>query len=51
MRGSQPRDARLAAPDSAPPARKSRDVYVYFDNDQKVHAPFDAMALAERMKA
>ncbi len=49
MEGSQPRDARLAAPDTKPPARKSRDVYVYFDNDQKVHAPFDAMALAKRM--
>ena len=23
-----------------------RDVYVYFDNDVKVHAPYDAMALA-----
>jgi uncharacterized protein YecE (DUF72 family) len=26
-----------------------RDVYVYFDNDAKVHAPFDAMRLAERV--
>ncbi len=26
-----------------------RDVYVYFDNDAKVRAPFDAMALAERL--
>jgi uncharacterized protein YecE (DUF72 family) len=26
-----------------------RDVYVYFDNDMKVRAPFDAMALAERL--
>jgi uncharacterized protein YecE (DUF72 family) len=26
-----------------------RDVYVYFDNDMKVHAPFDAMALASRL--
>jgi uncharacterized protein YecE (DUF72 family) len=26
------------------------DVYVYFDNDVKVRAPFDAMALAERLK-
>jgi uncharacterized protein YecE (DUF72 family) len=25
-----------------------RDVYVYFDNDIKVHAPYDAMRLAER---
>jgi uncharacterized protein YecE (DUF72 family) len=25
------------------------DVYVYFDNDAKVHAPFDAIALQERL--
>ena len=24
-------------------------VFVYFDNDVKVHAPFDAMALAHRL--
>jgi len=27
--------------------RASKDVYVYFDNDAKVHAPFDALRLAE----
>jgi uncharacterized protein YecE (DUF72 family) len=27
-----------------------RDVYVYFDNDAKVHAPFDAARLAERVR-
>ena len=27
--------------------RRSRDVYVYFDNDAKVHAPFDALRLRE----
>jgi uncharacterized protein YecE (DUF72 family) len=27
----------------------ARDVYVYFDNDAKVHAPFDAERLAERL--
>jgi uncharacterized protein YecE (DUF72 family) len=26
-----------------------RDVFVYFDNDVKTHAPFDAMALAHRL--
>jgi uncharacterized protein YecE (DUF72 family) len=26
-----------------------RDVYVYFDNDAKVHAPFDALRLRERL--
>jgi uncharacterized protein YecE (DUF72 family) len=25
------------------------DIYVYFDNDAKVHAPFDAMRLAQRV--
>jgi uncharacterized protein YecE (DUF72 family) len=46
--GKSPRDARrLTAP---PPRRKrGRDVFVYFDNDVKVHAPFDAIALAERL--
>jgi uncharacterized protein YecE (DUF72 family) len=28
--------------------RAGLDVYVYFDNDAKVHAPFDALRLAER---
>ena len=27
----------------------SHDVYVYFDNDAKVHAPWDALRLAERL--
>ncbi|PZS25762.1 MAG: DUF72 domain-containing protein [Pseudonocardiales bacterium] len=27
----------------------NRDAYVYFDNDVKVHAPFDALALAKRL--
>jgi uncharacterized protein YecE (DUF72 family) len=29
--------------------RQGRDVYVYFDNDAKVHAPRDALRLAERL--
>jgi len=29
--------------------RKSRDVYVYFDNDAKVRAPFDAQALMRKL--
>jgi uncharacterized protein YecE (DUF72 family) len=29
--------------------RPKRDVYVYFDNDAKVHAPFDAMRLKEKL--
>jgi uncharacterized protein YecE (DUF72 family) len=34
---------RVAHP--APLRRRGRDVYVYFDNDAKVHAPYDALAL------
>lgn len=30
-------------------AATGRDVYVYFDNDAKVRAPFDAMGLARRL--
>jgi uncharacterized protein YecE (DUF72 family) len=30
---------------AAPRRRRGRDVYVYFDNDAKVHAPYDALAL------
>jgi uncharacterized protein YecE (DUF72 family) len=45
--GEHPDDATLAAPHSA--ATGERDVYVYFDNDAKVHAPFDAIRLAERL--
>ncbi|WP_109471208.1 DUF72 domain-containing protein [Ornithinimicrobium cavernae] len=29
--------------------REAADVYVYFDNDAKVHAPFDALRLADRL--
>ena len=44
--GGTPTDGRTLAP-AAPP--QPRDVYVYFDNDVKVRAPFDAIALAERV--
>ena len=47
-RGAQPAgDPRIAT--SPPRKRASRDVYVYFDNDTKVKAPFDARSLAERI--
>jgi uncharacterized protein YecE (DUF72 family) len=46
--GQQPCDKRCIS-DRAPLARKSRDVYVYFDNDAKVKAPFDALALCRRL--
>lgn len=42
--GGQPPDALLAST-KAPPKRKARDVYCYFDNDIKVHAPYDAQRL------
>jgi uncharacterized protein YecE (DUF72 family) len=32
------------------PAASAKDVYVYFDNDAKVHAPFDAQKLIEILK-
>ncbi len=44
-RGKQPKDAQLIVPSRQKP--KSHDVYAYFDNDAKVHAPFDARKLAE----
>jgi uncharacterized protein YecE (DUF72 family) len=43
-RGGEPQDAVTVTPDRAPSV--ARDVYVYFDNDAKVHAPFDAIALS-----
>ena len=44
--GTEPADARRASPATAArPAARGRDVYVYFDNDMKVHAPFDAKNL------
>ncbi|MGY8526789.1 DUF72 domain-containing protein [Paracidovorax citrulli] len=46
--GGEPDDARRIAPRPAP-RRASRDVYCYFDNDQKVKAPFDAKRLAGRL--
>jgi uncharacterized protein YecE (DUF72 family) len=47
--GRQPEDAQLIADRRAPPRRKTRDVYCYFDNDIKVRAPFDARKLLGRM--
>ncbi|HET6806456.1 MAG TPA: DUF72 domain-containing protein [Frateuria sp.] len=46
--GGEPADAVRAS--SRPrPKRASRDVYCYFDNDAKVHAPFDAKALMRKL--
>ena len=45
--GRKPPAAKLVAPASR---LKRRDVYVYFDNDVKVHAPYDAMNLAAKVE-
>ena len=45
--GGEPGDAKHLF--SAPPKRATRDVFCYFDNDQKVEAPFDARRLKERL--
>jgi len=49
-KGSEPPDARRLLK-AQPPRRRGRDVYVYFDNDAKVKAPFDAMSLAAKLNA
>jgi uncharacterized protein YecE (DUF72 family) len=46
-KGQQPRDATLGSDRKAAVGR--RDVYVYFDNDAKVHAPFNAKTLANKL--
>jgi uncharacterized protein YecE (DUF72 family) len=47
-RGGEPGDAqRVLGP--AKRLRQGRDVYVYFDNDAKVRAPFDADGLIRRL--
>ena len=46
--GTQAADAHLASSLRGRP-RAHRDVYCYFDNDVKVHAPYDAEHLAARL--
>lgn len=46
--GGEPIDA-VRVSDSRAPKMRARDVYVYFDNDIKVRAPFDAEALARAL--
>lgn len=48
MSGREPRDAQRAGSQRAEPSA-GRDAYVFFDNDAKVHAPYDAMELADRL--
>lgn len=43
-RGQEPKDAKRVT-DKPAPRRARRDVFVYFDNDAKVRAPFDAQNL------
>jgi uncharacterized protein YecE (DUF72 family) len=45
--GSEPPDAKRILPPAD--KRNSREVFVYFDNDVKVRAPYDAMSLARRL--
>jgi uncharacterized protein YecE (DUF72 family) len=46
--GESPRTEHTIAP---PAPARPRPVFVYFDNDVKVHAPADAIALARRLEA
>lgn len=46
--GREPADAERISPAPAP-KRAARDVFCYFDNDQKVRAPFDAARLMARL--
>jgi uncharacterized protein YecE (DUF72 family) len=46
--GSQPADARLISSEPAPP-RSARDVYCYFDNTDKLHAPGNALELMAKV--
>jgi uncharacterized protein YecE (DUF72 family) len=46
--GGAPPDAKTTDP--APSPHRPRDVYVYFDNDAKVRAPFDAQGLRARLR-
>ncbi|MDH3707741.1 MAG: DUF72 domain-containing protein [Acidimicrobiia bacterium] len=48
--GREPADARRIT-DRSPPARKGRDVYVYFDNDAGGYAPHEALALRDLLGA
>jgi uncharacterized protein YecE (DUF72 family) len=47
-RGTEPQDAERVIKNCAAKL-PARDVFVYFDNDVKVRAPFDAKSLTERV--
>jgi uncharacterized protein YecE (DUF72 family) len=46
--GNEPEDAERIIKEKSP-KRPARDVFVYFDNDAKVRAPFDAKSLTARV--
>jgi uncharacterized protein YecE (DUF72 family) len=46
-KGRQPKDTKLVSNRKA--AAGKRDVYIYFDNDAKVHAPFNARTLTGKL--
>ena len=46
-KGQQPKDAKLV---TAKRKSQPHGLFVYFDNDAKVHAPFDAETLVRKMK-
>jgi uncharacterized protein YecE (DUF72 family) len=48
-KGRQVKDARLAERSRLLSRKTGRDVFCYFDNDVKVHAPYDAAHLAARL--
>jgi uncharacterized protein YecE (DUF72 family) len=48
LKGTEVKEAQHAS-DKPAKKRKSRDVHIYFDNDVKVRAPFDAMGLSQRV--
>lgn len=47
QRGSEPKDALTIGEPSA--KTKGRDAYIFFDNDVKVHAPFNAQSLLRKL--
>jgi uncharacterized protein YecE (DUF72 family) len=48
VKGATPAHAKRIGPPLRS-AKRGRDVFVYFDNDVKVRAPFDAISLAHRL--
>jgi uncharacterized protein YecE (DUF72 family) len=48
-RGGEVTDGTRMHPEPGP-RRDARDVFVYFDNDAKVRAPFDAQSLSKRIE-